>query len=484
MSALLNHERQRTGRTRRPPQRHPILSPEQSKALVRIGFRTPGVLIAIIATVVVVTLVSVNSELTGIFGSIAGLWFAVHQVPVSISGTALGVFPLLPTLVLIAVIARGVSRTITDTSTRGECAAVFGAAVLGPILVTVVALAVAADASAAIGLASPRALVAFAWVGAVHAVGAAIGVLIGGWDSPSVAAYAPEWIRQLARPVVRATFALVAGGSTIVVVALVASWSTMEMLFDTGNGVVGMLGLTMLSILYLPNVIVGALAVAVGSTAHVGDVSVSMFGSVGGPLPPLPILAVLPESAGQSIWLAMLAVPIGAAVILGRDCARRSADIHYALSSVWLGAAAIGVGALAVGFAAGGNLGTFGTVQVTVWSFGLLVFAWVAAMGSAAAAITVWRGGSKEPVSAPVPAVEPAPTAALVVPKVRQKREVEAEVVEEPADIAESAAEPETEADVEEAPPSGVKVVAPAVSASGKRKTTKDLPDSASNSSD
>ncbi len=411
--------------------------------LIRVGFRIPGVLLAIAATVVLVTLVSVNSELTGTFGAIAGMWFAVHQVPLTIAGTALAVFPLLPTIILAVVVMRGVSRTVSSTSTRRECALVFGAAVLGPLVVTAIALAVAADASAAIGMSSPKALMAFAWVAGVHAAAAAVGIAVGTWNSDAVAEKIPDWTRLVVAPTVRAGSVLVAGAGAIVVAAMVASWATMESLLATGDGFVGVLGLTVLSILYLPNVMVGALSVSVGSSAHVGDVVVSMFRTAGGPVPPLPVLAVLPEGAAQTVWLLMLIVPVTAGVFLGRDCGRRAVDVHHALSSVWVGASVLGVAALLLGFAAGGNLGTFGTVEVTVWSFGLLVFAWVAVVGSVAAATTVWRGGNEQSRDG-----EPDGDAAEAEP-------VAIATIAQPAELAESAgdsiivADPEVVTDAE-----------------------------------
>jgi Family of unknown function (DUF6350) len=431
MNAVIDQQKQRSGRPRRPIQREPLLSPAQSRTLLRIGFRTSGVLVAIIATLVLVTLVSVNSELTGTLGAIAGMWFAVHQVPLSISGTALGVFPLLPTIVLAVVVARSVSRTVRGTSGR-EWAWILGAAVLGPLVVTALALAVAADASAAIGLSSPRALIAFAWVAAVHGLSGGIGVAIGTRDFGVVRSRVPAWIFEVVGPTIRAAAVLTAGTGAIFLASMLVSWSTMGDLLDAGNGFVGVLGLTVLSILYLPNVLVGTLAVSVGSTANVGDVAVSMFRTTGGPLPPLPVLAVLPEGAASSFWALMLAVPIAAGVVLGHDCARRTVDVHYALSSVWVASAVVGVFALSIGFAAGGNLGTFGTVEVTVWSLGLLVFAWLAVAGSIAAAITAWRGGSLPPESVETePAgVEPVPVAAIAEPVAHPEHAVDAEVVE------------------------------------------------------
>ncbi len=468
--------------------------------LVRVGFRTPGVLIAAIAALVLVTLVSVNSELTGAFGAIAGLWFAVHQVPLSISGTSLGVLPLLPTLVLVSTVARGVRSVVSETSTRRTAISVFGAAVLGPVVVTAVALAVAADASATIGLASPNALVAFGWVAAVHAVGAGIGLGFGMWRSAAVLAL-PDWVRDTLRPTVRAAMVLVAGASAVVLVSMVASWSTTEMLLSAGNGFVGVLGLTVLSILYLPNVVLGSLAVSVGSAAQVGEVSVSIFHTTGGPLPPLPMLAVLPEGAAQSVWFLMLVVPLAAGVLLGRDCAHRTFDVHYALSSVWLGAAGTGVATLVLGFAAGGNLGTFGTVEVTVWSLGLLTFAWLAVIGSVSAAYTAWRGGSKQPEPSEVPVpVAPVPAAAPAEPVVHEDRALEAEIVEEPQALADPTDETRdvevVEAEVVEVPavddpvvddPAVEAVVEEAVAETPEpvdAETTEDLPDTPSDRSD
>lgn len=469
MSAVLNQEKQRTGRTRRPVQREPLLSPAQSRTLVRTGFRIPGILVAIIATVVLITLVSANSELTGTFGAIAGMWCAIHQVPLSISGTSLGVFPLLPTLVLSVVVARSVSRTVSASTGRREWAWVLAAAVFGPLVVTALALAVAADASAAIGLSSPHALYAFAWVAGVHGLSAVVGLAVGARDFDAVRARVPGWIFGVVGPITRAAAVLTAGAAAIFLASLLASWSTAGALLDVGNGFVGMLGLTLLSILYLPNVLLGTLAVSVGSSVHVGDVAVSMFRTTGGPVPPLPVLAVLPEGASTTFWTLMLVVPVAAGVILGRDCARRTVDVHYALSSVWVGSAVLGVAALLLGFVAGGNLGTFGTVEVTVWSLGLLVFAWLAVVGSVAAAITAWRGGSL-PVDEAVEAPERAPVAvpAIAEPVAHPEHAVEAELVEQPQALAETSDAEDVpdvvEAEIVDAPPAEETDAEPAAS--------------------
>ncbi|AJW40439.1 membrane protein [Rhodococcus sp. B7740] len=410
--------------------------------LAAVAFKTSGLVVVIATTLALITLVSVNSDLTGTLGAIAGSWFAVHLVPLSIGGTSLGVAPLLPTLIIGWSVARTVHHAVDyDTDSR-MLRWVFAASMAGPLAVTAIALAVAKDASTVIGLSSPNALVAFSWVAGVHAAASGTGLLLARWDSLVVRRGLPDWVRALVAPFVRAISLLVAGGAAVVLLALLASWESAGALVESGRDVVGMLGLTVVSVLYLPNVVIGALAVATGSTAGFGDASVSLFSTTGGPLPPLPILAVLPEGPAQTIWVVMLVVPIGAGLLLGRDCAIRSADIQVAVSSVWVVAAATGVLAALFGYAAGGNLGTFGTVEVTVWSFGLLTFAWLAVVGSASAALVVWRRAEPEPVrDEPDPTPVP-PAAELAIEAAPPETEddeqaeevVEAEVVDQVGD--------------------------------------------------
>ncbi len=437
--------------------------------LAAVAFKTSGLVVLIATTLVLVTLVSVNSDLTGTLGAIAGTWFAVHLVPLTIGGTSLGVAPLLPILIIGWSVARTVHRAVDPDTDRRMVRWVFAASLAGPLAVTAIALAVAGDASTVIGLSSPNALAAFSWVAGVHAAASGTGLILARWDSLVLRRGVPEWVRALVAPFVRALSILVAGGAAVVLLALLASWETAGALVESGRDVVGMLGLTALSVLYLPNVLIGALAVATGSTAGFGDASVSLFATTGGPLPPLPILAVLPEGPAQTIWVVMLAVPIGAGLLLGRDCAIRSADIQVAASSVWVVAAAAGVLAALFGYAAGGSLGTFGTVEVTVWSFGLLTFAWLAVAGTISAAIVVWRRAEPEPehdepASTVVPAAEVAIEAAPAAePKDGPDVEdvVEAEVVDElPAEPAqEPVAEPAVDADTDE--PLDAEIVAP-----------------------
>ncbi|EME22881.1 hypothetical protein G419_03013 [Rhodococcus triatomae BKS 15-14] len=379
--------------------------------------------LVVIATCMVVTLVAANSDLTGTSGSIAAGWLALHQVPITIGGASLGALPLLPTLVMIAAVARGCSRVVTASTPRHECWWVVGAAVAGPVVVTAIALAVVADASSVIPLSSPNTLAALAWVIAVHLIGAGIGIGIRLWRPIVTLLGVPDWVLAAARPAARSGMALLATGAAITVASLLASWSTVGMLVEAGDGFMGGLGLTVLSILYLPNVVIGATAVLVGSSVQVGSASVSLFDVVGGPVPALPVLGALPEQAGGDGWLAGLVVPAAVGVMFGRECARRAASPLSAVQTALVGAAAVATVFALLGFVSGGAIGSFGTLGVDLLTFVGATFGWLAVFGSAAAALTRRRAAPEEaaasPRRAPMPPAATAelPAAAETVPR-------------------------------------------------------------------
>ncbi|TQC46795.1 hypothetical protein EEB14_24250 [Rhodococcus sp. WS4] len=463
----------------------PVPDADEVRALLAAAFRPAGVTVVLLSALIVVTLVVANSDLTGTFGAIAASWLAIHQVPLTIDGTTLGVLPLIPTAGMVWAVARGCAAVVDPASPRRHALRVIGAAVAGPLVMTAIGLAVIADASAVIPLSSPNTLVAFGWVLFVHLLAASIGVAVSMW--PTLGAVVPSWVRGAVRPGLRAMMAILGAGALMVTLSLLMEWSTVGSLLERGDGVVGTLGLTILSVLYLPNVVVGAAAAVTGGTAQIGDVAVSVFGNVGGSLPPLPLLGAVPDGVSGGAWPALLVIPLLIGVMLGRDCGRRVAG-QEALFTVLTAAAGVGVVMAVLGLVSGGRLGAFGTVELTWWAFGLLTFAWLGLAGAVTAVIVAWhrsRGAEDEdeaedeephlPGAEEVPAIaapiadEPevpagaAPsrvieaelvdgTEAPAAPVAPQDTGVEAEVVD--AEVEEDAPteEPEGPADVDEAP--------------------------------
>ena len=101
--------------------------------------------------------------------------------------------------------------------------------------------------------------------------------------------------------------------------------ATMHDLFAITDSVFGQFSLTLLSMLYSPNVIVGTAAVAVGSSAHVGLATFSSFTVLGGDVPAVPVLAAVPSPPLGPVWVALLIVAAASAVAVGQQCARRPA---------------------------------------------------------------------------------------------------------------------------------------------------------------
>ncbi len=374
--------------------------PRQARELLRVAFGPSLVALVVIAAVVLLQLLIANSDMTGALGAIASMWLGVHQVPVSIAGSALGVMPLLPAMAMVYGTARTTAAAVTHTSwfvTRWVVASALG----GPLLIAALCLAVIHDAASVLTqLQTPDASRAFASVLTVHLLGAALGVgsRLGRRLLPPPL---PAWLPDAFRAAAVGVLALSALSAAVVAGSLIVHWSTMHDLYSITDSLFGQLSLTVLSLLYLPNVVVGAAAVAVGSSAHVGLATFSAFTVLGGDVPALPVLAAVPTPPLGPVWVALLIVGAVSGVALGQQCARRALPPAQALAKV-LVAAALGAAVMALlGYAGGGPLGNFGDVKVDQATFGPAVFVWFAGIG---ALTTAMSGGFARRVRRPAAA--------------------------------------------------------------------------------
>jgi len=396
--------------TRRP---HPGGAPRpasgtrQARDLLRVAFGPSIVALVVIAAVVLLQLLIANSDMTGAFGAIASMWLAVHQVPVSIAGSALGVMPLLPVLAMIYGTARTTAAATTSASwfvTRWVVASAVG----GPILIAALCLAVIHDAASVLtDLQTPDALRAFGGVLAVHAIGAVVGVGSRVGRRMLRSSPLPSWLFDAVRAAAAGVLALMGFSGVITAGSLVVHWSTMHELYAITDSVFGQLSLTVLSVLYVPNVMVGAAAVAVGSSAHVGLATFSSFTVFGGDIPALPILAAAPTPPLGPVWVALMIVAAVSGVALGQQCARRPLPPLTALAKVAVAAALAAVTMAVLGYAGGGTLGNFGEVGVDQATFGPAVFLWFAGIGGLTVAMS---GGLAPRVRRPAVKSEPEPT--------------------------------------------------------------------------
>lgn len=339
--------------------------------------------VAVLAAAVLALFVLAGLSLSGVPAVVASVWLACHRVPLDVDGTRLGVLPLLP-VVLLMFYTR---RSVRGTGARGrQTWVVLAAAVLGPVCVAALAVAVLAGGAGALPVRAPALLLALLAVAVVHLVGALSGLAGPSGTLLLLRRRLPRWAWTGLAQVPLLVAALLAAGAVVVLLALLASLPTASRLVAEGGGASGALGLVVLSTVYVPNVVVAATSVVLGPGAGVGHSTVTVFGATGAPVPALPVLAVLPQGSGSWWWLLLLAVPAALATMLGLRCARSGLDRADGLRAVLLAAVAVAAVVAALGSAAGGTLGKglFNPVGVPVLGLAGATVGWLAVVGCAA----------------------------------------------------------------------------------------------------
>lgn len=362
----------------------------QPRDLVRVAFGSSLVALVVIAALTLLQLVVADSDLTGTLGAVASMWLAVHLVPVTIAGQQIGVLPLVPVAAMVWATARDTARITPARGSWFVIRWIVASAVGGPLLIAAVALAVVHDAASVItDLQTPAALGAFAAVATVHGLGALLGVGSRVGRRVLTRAGLPVWVTDAIRPALVGVAALLVLSAAVVAASLVVHWGTMHELFGITDSFFGQLSLTALSLLYLPNVVIGAAAIAVGSSAHIGFATFSAFTVFGGDIPALPILAAAPTPPLGPIWVALLIIGASAAVAIGQQCARKPLPRRAAFAKLAVASLSAAVVMAVLGWAGGGRLGNFGRVGVDQATFGPGVFLWFFVIG----ALTVVMAG-------------------------------------------------------------------------------------------
>lgn len=365
---------------------------ELLRALVVLALGPVLAATAVLTAVVLVLAVVGGAALAGVPAVVASLWVAAHGAALDVEGTRLGVLPLLPVLGLVLLTRRSVigfatPRGVGPSPVRGRAALpVLGAAVAGPLVLGVLAVFVLATGAGGLPVAPASVVGTLGQVVGVHLLGAVLGLVRPSGTWVRVRRALPRWARTGLAQVPVVGLALLGAGGLLALVALVVSAGTFGRLVHAGGGVAGGAGLVLLSLAYLPNVVVGAVSVLVGPGAVVGHATVTPFGAVGAPVPPLPVLAALPEGSGAWWWPVLLVVPAAVAVVLGLRCSRSGLGRDDALRAVGVTAVALGLLAAVLGGQAGGVLGggAFTPVGVPVLALATATVGWFAVLGCAA----------------------------------------------------------------------------------------------------
>jgi hypothetical protein len=316
-----------------------------------------------------------GSSAPGLARAAAVGWLAAHHIPVIIGGAPLGVLPLLPTLLLGALIARGASVVASRAGIHHPTDAGWMIAMIAAthgVLGTVLALVAAPDG---VFVDPGQAAVGCALVGGTAA---AAGLARPCGLVTTALRPAPDWVRAGVIAGVWGAAVLLTFGFAAVLVALAVSGPEAIQLAGSDPGSV--FGLVILTVGYLPNAAIAAVCWLAGPGLSIGKVQFSPFSDGPGPVPAVPLLAALPQGPSQSWWLVVLAVP----VLVGAGMARRCAHVQTAgmdgegagqpqgwlarLRPVTVAAAVLALSTALLGALAGGRLGSgaFDPVSVPV----------------------------------------------------------------------------------------------------------------------
>lgn len=278
-------------------------------------------------------------------------WLAAHHIPLTIDGASLGVLPLLLTLALGTLVARGAAAVarrcdISQPSDAGWVAGTFagvhgiGAALLA--LIATPATITVDPALAAVGCAL------------VAAVAAGLGLVRPCGLLPAALGQAPRWVLPgLLAGLWGLAALLTAGVATALTATTLSAPDAIRM---SGPDAGSAFGLIVLSIGYLPNAAIAGLSWLAGPGFSIGALSASPFAVHAAPVPAVPLLAALPPGPPQSWWVAVVAIPLLVGGAVGRRCATGH-ELPERLRVLGVAGAVIALGGVVLGLLAGGRLG-------------------------------------------------------------------------------------------------------------------------------
>ncbi len=244
------------------------------------------------------------SEVLGV-GS--GLWLLTSGSTVTVSGTPLGLVPLLAwgLQVWLGVVALGRARAAAPVWVAGVGLTVGYAAVAGPVaLLSLLGPVRPTPAALPLVLTVP-----------------VLATVVALARDPDSLDRLPGWLRRAVAPARAGLLVLAALGALVVVGSLVARWDTVTGLHAASSaGLGGGIVLTVGQLLYAPNLAGWALAVLAGPGFGIGEgTHVSVSGTQGGLLPLVPALGGIPSDGHYPGWAAAaLLLPVAVGLWLGR----------------------------------------------------------------------------------------------------------------------------------------------------------------------
>ena len=322
--------------------------------------------------------------------AIGETWLVGHGVPFEFDGVTLGAVPLLPALGAIAIVAARVRAATAHRVSILDLGVLLALTLLIPLTLSGIALFMVSDASAVYPVSSPPAALALLLPPALHFIGFCFGLRTVLWRALAKRGGVPEVLIDAALTALNAIRNLALAGGVVALVMLALHYQRVGDLVAAypNLGAAGGLWLTLLCLLYLPNAAVTSMAVLLGGSFDYAGVSTSLFASGNVALPPLPLLAAVPESVPAWAPVCML-IPAG--VILASLWKVRPTLAQAGATGVWGG-----VIGLVLGVLTSGEAGAYGTVGPTAWKLGVLLLGWLAVLSLLVWAVAVFRSAKQD----------------------------------------------------------------------------------------
>jgi hypothetical protein len=306
------------------------------------------------------------------------LWLAAHQVPLLVDGAPLGVLPLLPTVGLIALAAAWARRVTRRLGGRVREDASAAVATLAGTHASVAVLATALPTNPA--PATPWA--ALLGGGLVTAAGAGLGALrVTG--PPAWWSGAPGWSRTGVAAAGVGAAGLASAGALMLLAALLADVGEVHAtLADTAaSGVGAGLGVTLLSVCYLPNAVIASIGWLAGPGLSIGAAAASPLFTSPGPLPSVPLMAAFPIAAPPGWTVVAFVLPMLAGAVIGQHCRKADQEPRRRLRSVAMAVILVAVVTGLLSAIVSGRLGAgpFDPVELHPIAIGAALLAWLGA---------------------------------------------------------------------------------------------------------
>jgi hypothetical protein len=332
--------------------------------------------VTLAVAIALAVVVGIGETFTAVPAMVGSFWMVANLAPVEFAGAQLGIVPLLPAALIVLVHSRRIRATCGTQITVRNIRVFAVLAVAVPVILTVLAWLVLWDASKVFDIAPPNLALAVATTALLNGVVFVLGLGPKIWRALLLRRGLPTWPVESVRLAGAFVRWMLLAGLVAVLVQLVINISSFTDTYTIAPDTWGKVGLSVLSVLYLPNLAVGAAGVLMGSEMHLGDASASLFAVTNANLPPLPVLAAMPHS-GMRFGEFLLVVPAAVAiVIVYRFFCTRTFVESPVFTALGAGVAS-GVLGLLVTLAAGGTLGVYGAAGPLLWLTPLVFACWI-----------------------------------------------------------------------------------------------------------